>query len=86
MKNKRELDYYKEEVRVSFAKFDTRKQQRDSDQYKPAHLSKQEIKKLLGAIIISNNDQCENYFKDFDKDQDGYLNINETIGMVMAAT
>ena len=47
-------------------------------------MSKWEIKKLLGAIITSNNDQCENYFKDYDKDGDEFLNIEETIGMVIA--
>lgn len=47
-------------------------------------LSKDEIKKMLGAIIVSNNDISENYFREFDKDQDGCLNIEEVIQMVIS--
>lgn len=38
---------------------------------------------MLGAILTTNNDQTEKFFIDFDKDQDGFLNIDETIAMII---
>ena len=46
-------------------------------------MHKKDIKMMLGAILTSNNDQTENYFNDFDKDQDGFLTIDETIALVI---
>lgn len=49
-------------------------------------MHKKEIKKLFGAIFSTNNDLSENYFKDFDKDADDYLSVDETIAMVIQVT
>jgi len=46
-------------------------------------LYKKEAKKLVGAIMTSNNNQSENHLIDVDKDNDGYLTIDEVIGLVI---
>ena len=50
---------------------------------KPALLYKTEVKKMIGAIAKSNNNQSENYLNDHDKDQDNYLTIDEVMGLVI---
>ena len=68
VKKRKEIDALKERVRKSFSKYEERKLQREGNQGVPNMLSKEEIKKMLGAIIVSNNDISENYFREYDKD------------------
>ncbi len=84
--SKKQLDAQKQRVRKCFNQYDEKRLNNNRSRYdyvKPALLYKTEVKKMIGAIAKSNNNQSENYLSDFDKDQDDYLTIDETMGLVV---
>lgn len=84
MRSKKALDFHKLKIRQDFALLDQRRSSVDSvEPVKSGLLHKREVKKLFGAIFSTNNDLSENYFKDFDKDGDEFLTVDETIAMVV---
>lgn len=73
-------------MRKSFNQYDEKRLSNNKLRYdyvKPALLYKTEVKKMIGAIAKSNNNQSENYLNDHDKDQDDYLTIDEAMGLVI---
>ncbi|CDW71305.1 protein kinase domain containing protein [Stylonychia lemnae] len=85
VKSKKAMEFQKNIVKKNFTMLDQKRFTGDPGDLliKPNLLAKQEVRKMLGAIITSNNDQTENFFKDFDKDQDGFQTIDEAIAMVI---
>ena len=51
--------------------------------HKKGYLSKAETKYILTSVLKTLNNQCENFINDFDRDQDGYLTIDEILDLVI---
>lgn len=87
VRSKKAIDFHKNKIKQNFALLDQRRSNVDTvEPVKSGHLHKKDIKKLFGAIFSTNNDLSENYFKDFDKDADDFLTVDETIAMVIQVT
>ena len=70
----------KQELRESFNKYDAVRQN-TSSQFKKGMMSHSEVNRMF-AVIITCNNQSESYIHDFDKDQDGFLTLEEVIQLL----
>lgn len=78
------LDQIKQRIKKAFAIYEERRAEVQDIGFKKGLISKDELKKMIRCIMRSNNNQSDALVCDCDKDQDGYLSLEEIINFIVS--